>query len=321
MPGGKKRMSQAYFRIPGHWLLVYAWVLVRCPCFGVSAQSSLNIRVDLEPKFVAGLIAPPWPVQVMLPDGTPVEGAWVSIRLPEAGPGGTFAQGSRTATFKTDDRGIALVEGLRANSELGRYREGVTIEVRLGARLEVVTIMPENVPPGPLAVSPVEGAGRANVKDRRQREAGVSLAVRVTDSSGRPVWGARVRFELEGTEYAWFAGESTKRTAETNREGLAGARLVGLGERAGRFEIRALAWVPGFEKETMGKASICRTNEWRGGCGGGCKALLTLAVMAGGYGGACAAKKVPPCKPQSPGGGGPTVLGLTAGSPVFGPPR
>lgn len=297
--------------------LLYVWVGVASSL--VSGQEALRVTVDLQPKFPAGLIAAPWPIQVTLADGTPAEGASVTVTLPASGPSGTFLDGSRKRVFTTDDRGVALVEGLRANSEFGRYREGMTIELRYRDAVEVVTIMPENIAPGRLRISVKAGPGTANVKNRLEREAGAKLAVLVTDEGNRAVWGAKVRFQILQPEYGWFEGSTVERTVESNREGLAGAQLA-LADRAGRFEILATAWVPDFEETTRAEASISRTNVRQGGCGGGCKALLTLATLAGGYGGACAAKKVPPCNRRTS-SGGPAEIGLTPGTPVFGPPR
>lgn len=301
--------------------LIYISIGVLSSLSGVSGQLNLKIVVDLQPKLPAGLVAAPWPIQVTLADGTPAEGASVSVWLPADGPSGTFLDGSRSQTFTTDDRGVALVEGLRANTELGRYREGVRIEVSYREFREMLTIIPENTAPGRLRISVKSGTGTANVKNRLEREAGAKLTVHVTDESNRAVWGAQVRFQISDPGYARFEHRQIEQTVETSREGLASARIAELADRAGHFEILVTAWVPGYEETTRAEASIARINFRPGGCGGGCKALLTLAVMAGGYGGACAAKKVPPCNRQAGPAGGPAEIGLIAGAPVFGPPK
>lgn len=66
-------------------------------------------------------------VQVTDETGKPAEGATVSFRLPETGPAGTFASGSRTEIVTTGADGRAGVWGMQWNRTAG------SLEVRITA--------------------------------------------------------------------------------------------------------------------------------------------------------------------------------------------
>ena len=59
-------------------------------------------------------------VQVEDQNHKPIAGAAVIFFLPNDGPGGTFADGSRTFTTTTDANGRAAARGLRPNHATGR---------------------------------------------------------------------------------------------------------------------------------------------------------------------------------------------------------
>lgn len=69
--------------------------------------------------------APPR-VRVVDAAGLPVDGAFVTFRLPESGPGALFS-GGRIATVSTDVLGHAAVPALKLNSQLGPW------EIRIAA--------------------------------------------------------------------------------------------------------------------------------------------------------------------------------------------
>ncbi len=79
------------------------------------------------------------PLAVLVTDevGRPVEGAAVTFRLPEQGPGGTFSNGLRTEAARTGADGRARVSGIRWNSVPGPVRIRVTA-VKDQARAGVV---------------------------------------------------------------------------------------------------------------------------------------------------------------------------------------
>jgi hypothetical protein len=58
-------------------------------------------------------------VQVLAADGRPVEGALVSFLLPDRGPSGVFASGSRTGIATTGADGLASAWGMRWNRAAG----------------------------------------------------------------------------------------------------------------------------------------------------------------------------------------------------------
>ncbi len=75
-------------------------------------------------------------VQVTDETGRPVEGAAVTFRLPEEGPGGTFASGMRTEVAVTARDGRAAVWGIQWNHAPGPFQIRVTAvrrQVRAGA--------------------------------------------------------------------------------------------------------------------------------------------------------------------------------------------
>ena len=61
-------------------------------------------------------------VQVEDENHRPVAGAAVLFLLPENGPGGTFANGSRSLSVTTDSQGRAVAKGLRVNDAKGKYQ-------------------------------------------------------------------------------------------------------------------------------------------------------------------------------------------------------
>jgi len=58
--------------------------------------------------------------------GKPVDGATVSFRLPELGPGGTFSNGSKTEIVTTHADGRASVWGMKWNRQAGAFDVGIT---------------------------------------------------------------------------------------------------------------------------------------------------------------------------------------------------
>jgi len=71
-------------------------------------------------------------------DGNPVEGAAVSFRLPEDGPGGTFTSGLRTEVVTTKSDGRAAVWGMQWNKVPGPFDIRVTA-VKDEARAGIVS--------------------------------------------------------------------------------------------------------------------------------------------------------------------------------------
>ncbi len=67
-------------------------------------------------------------IQVTDETGKPVEGARVSFRLPESGPGGTFSTGARTEIATTRSDGRAGVWGMQWNRTAGSFEIRITAE-------------------------------------------------------------------------------------------------------------------------------------------------------------------------------------------------
>lgn len=67
-------------------------------------------------------------ITVLIADdaGKPVEGATVSFRLPETGPGGTFSNGSKIEILTTRADGRASVWGMKWNRQAGAFDVRIT---------------------------------------------------------------------------------------------------------------------------------------------------------------------------------------------------
>ena len=80
------------------------------------------------------------PIAVQISDetGRPVDGASVTFRLPEEGPGGVFAKGMRTEVVTTGPDGSALVQGVVWNRLPGAFQIRITAikgQIRAGTVL------------------------------------------------------------------------------------------------------------------------------------------------------------------------------------------
>ena len=61
-------------------------------------------------------------VQVEDENHKPIAGAAVIFTLPESGPSGTFANGSRTLQVMTNSKGQAIAKGLKLNDVSGKFQ-------------------------------------------------------------------------------------------------------------------------------------------------------------------------------------------------------
>lgn len=82
---------------------------------GEGAINNVKERVNREPI-----------VQVEDENHKPVAGAAVVFFLPNQGPGGTFADGTRSLTVTTDAQGRAVARGIRFNKSTGQMQIRVT---------------------------------------------------------------------------------------------------------------------------------------------------------------------------------------------------
>jgi hypothetical protein len=79
-------------------------------------------------------------VQVVDENNKPVAGAMVMFTLPDRGPGGSFADGSKSQIAYTDAAGRATAMGFRANSIVGPFKLNVTASANgIAANTVVVT--------------------------------------------------------------------------------------------------------------------------------------------------------------------------------------
>jgi hypothetical protein len=100
------------------------------PCLLFGQTAILQVRV-VEGE---GAVHPPGSrssrnltVEVTDETGRPVQGAAVSFRLPEEGPGGTFANGLQTDLVMTGPDGRASVRGFRLNQTPGPFQIRITV--------------------------------------------------------------------------------------------------------------------------------------------------------------------------------------------------
>jgi len=61
-------------------------------------------------------------VQVEDENHKPIAGAAVLFKLPDSGPSGTFAKGSRTLQVTTNSKGQAIAKGLKLNNLSGKFQ-------------------------------------------------------------------------------------------------------------------------------------------------------------------------------------------------------
>jgi hypothetical protein len=93
-------------------------------------------------------------VQVSDEAGNPVAGASVSFGLPETGPTGVFADGSRSELVATKADGRASVWGMRWNRQAGSFNLRITVGKGVARAGTVVAMR--------LADGPAASAGGAN---------------------------------------------------------------------------------------------------------------------------------------------------------------
>src|SRR5437016_5873714 len=82
---------------------------------GEGAINNIRLRTAREPI-----------VEVTDENHKPLGGALVTFALPNSGPGGTFANGSKLLTVTTDSNGRATANGMQTNSSKGSYQIQVT---------------------------------------------------------------------------------------------------------------------------------------------------------------------------------------------------
>jgi hypothetical protein len=86
---------------------------------GEGAINSVRQRVAREPV-----------VQVEDENHKPVAGAAITFLLPNQGAGASFANGAKSLTVLTDDKGQAVARGLRPNNVNGQYQVRVNASFR-----------------------------------------------------------------------------------------------------------------------------------------------------------------------------------------------
>jgi hypothetical protein len=107
------------------------WAVLTLPVWSQApapSQTRLNIVVvggESAINNIKGRVNQPI-VQVEDENHRPIAGAAVVFFLPNSGPGGNFADGSKTLTVSTDAQGRAVAAGIRRNNISGQMQIRVT---------------------------------------------------------------------------------------------------------------------------------------------------------------------------------------------------
>jgi hypothetical protein len=114
---------------------------------GEGATSQTHERVSPEPL-----------IRVEDENHKPISGASIVFILPTEGATGEFANGSKTLTIMTDDRGQAAGKGLRVNQYPGKIPIHVTASYK-GLSARTIFTMESVLPPGAKAPPPPKIGG------------------------------------------------------------------------------------------------------------------------------------------------------------------
>ena len=104
-------------RSPGFWFSCFLVIAVEATA---QSQSTLSIRVmqgDNAINSIRMRRGHDPVVQVLDSSGEPLANATVSFLLPSSGPSATFGESGVSLTVQTDDRGMAIGRGPRAQSD------------------------------------------------------------------------------------------------------------------------------------------------------------------------------------------------------------
>ena len=112
------------------FLVLFLSLLLGLPPAGISAAAQaapakLNIVVvegDGAINNIRQRTARETIVQVEDQNHRPISGAAVLFMLPDSGPSGTWANGTRTLQVMTDSRGRAVAKGMRVNNLQGKFQ-------------------------------------------------------------------------------------------------------------------------------------------------------------------------------------------------------
>ncbi len=99
---------------------------------GEGAINNIKTRVASEPV-----------IEVTDENHKPVGGALLSFTLPNSGPSGTFANGSRVLSITTDQNGRGVAQGLRPNHQAGRYN--IQVSATFEGLVETAIITQSNI--------------------------------------------------------------------------------------------------------------------------------------------------------------------------------
>jgi hypothetical protein len=123
-------------------------------------------------------------VQVEDENHRPIAGASVLFLLPDSGPSGVFANGSRTLQVMTDSKGRALAKGLRLNNISGKFQ--IRVEASYQGSTATTSINQANMV---LTAGASSGMGISGKIAAILAVAGVATAVGVVlaaNSDGKP---------------------------------------------------------------------------------------------------------------------------------------
>jgi hypothetical protein len=124
---GDSRLSCSFHIMIRHSAFLFV-VLLSSACLAFAGQDAVTPRINIliidgeAPVKFAGRPASEIVIEVEDENHRPITGAVVVFMLPDGGPGGTFLDGSRSATATTDAQGRAPLPHVQPNRVAGKFQ-------------------------------------------------------------------------------------------------------------------------------------------------------------------------------------------------------
>ncbi|HUP70849.1 MAG TPA: hypothetical protein VM142_13695 [Acidimicrobiales bacterium] len=208
--------------------------------FAVAAGGSHSLAIHSGPTIspcggspqaapVGGGFSEPLRALVVDAKGSPVGGVSVHFATPATGPGAMFARHAGSATVVTDAAGVATAPALTANNTLGSYSVVATTPGVGGTASFSLTNTT------PLVIAPKGGGGQSAYVGAPFV---TPLEVKVSDTYGKPVAGARVTFAAPATGPSGaFPHDKSSAAVRTDDAGTATAPLFTANAVAGAYDV------------------------------------------------------------------------------------
>jgi hypothetical protein len=232
---GRGRMvRKAYWCVPAPILLALAF-LTGCSSTPATVTPAAVTTVTAMSPFVQNtVINKPFASSLsatVTTNGTPVSGALVSFTAPGSGAGGTFPNGTETATATTDANGVAKSPIFTANGTVGTY----IVIASAGSTQSTALFNMANT----LEAEALSTAGGTPQSTSISTQFANALAVTVKDPTGATV-GAGVPVTFTAPDGYFTDTDKLTTTALTNASGVAtAAPYVASGTVGGQYSVIA----------------------------------------------------------------------------------